>query len=98
MQGRASDLADTFGDRISSSEDLVPVLVEQKMIVAKMRTRHVPMKVLRFQIQGEHVGEQDIQRARDILHCIRLEVASCVEWSGPGFPNIHLLSPSRILI
>src|SRR6266853_5614471 len=38
------------------------------MIVPKMRTRHVPVKVLRLQIQSEHVGKQDIQRARKIPH------------------------------
>src|SRR5258706_1449325 len=53
------------------------------MIVAKMRARHVPMKVLRLQIQTEHVGEQDIQRARKIPHGIRLQVSLGV-WSGTG--------------
>src|SRR5258707_5243847 len=72
------------------------------MIVAKMRTRHVPMKVLRLQIQSEHVGEQDIQRARKIPHGIRLQVAWRVERSGPRFgisnSNLHFLSPFVSLI
>src|SRR5229473_7941112 len=97
MQGRAADLANTFGDRVRSGEDLVSLLIEQKVIFAKMRTRHVPMKVLGFQIQSEHVGEQDIQRARKIPHGIRLQVAWRVERSGPCFgisnSNLHFLSP-----
>src|SRR5712671_5403465 len=72
------------------------------MIIAEMRTRHVPMKVLRLQIQREHVGEQDIQRARNIPHGIRLQVAWGVERSGPCFgissSNLHFLSPSVLLM
>jgi len=98
MQGRAPDLANAFGDRIGRREDLVALFVQQKMIVAEMWTRHMPMKVLRLQIQSEHVGEQNIQCARNIPYGVRLEIASCVEWSGPGFPSIHLQSPSRTLI
>src|SRR5258707_14189487 len=71
------------------------------MIVAKMRTRHVPMKVLRLQIQSEHVGEQDIQRARKIPHGIRLQVAWRVERSGPRFgisnSNLHFMAASVAL-
>jgi hypothetical protein len=55
------------------------------------------MKVLRLQIQSEHVGEQDIQRARKIPHGIRLQVAWRVERSGPCFgisnSNLHFLPP-----
>jgi hypothetical protein len=62
MQSRAADLANTFSDHIGSGEDLVAVLIQQKMTVMKVCTRHVPMKVFRLHIQSEHVGEQDIQR------------------------------------
>jgi hypothetical protein len=55
-QGRAADLANTFGDRVSSGEDLVDVLIQQKMIVAKMRTRHMPMKVLSLVSVAKLVG------------------------------------------
>jgi hypothetical protein len=71
-QGRAADLADTLSYCIGSGEDLAALLVQQKMIVAKMRTLHMPMKILRLHIQSEHVGEQDIQRAREIPDAIRL--------------------------
>src|SRR5437763_4806326 len=47
-QRRAADLARTFGDCIGCSEDLLALLVKQKMIVAEMRARYVPMKILRF--------------------------------------------------
>jgi pantothenate kinase-related protein Tda10 len=47
-QGRATDFADTFGGRIGSGKNLVAMLIQQKMIVAKMRTRYMPMKVSSF--------------------------------------------------
>ena len=44
------------------------------MIVAEMRTGHVPMEVLRFQIKREHVREDHVERAGDIQHGGRLQV------------------------
>jgi hypothetical protein len=56
------------------------------------------MKVLRLQIQSEHVGEQDIQRARNIPHGIGLQITWRVELGGPGFgisnSNLHFIYPS----
>jgi hypothetical protein len=50
-QGRAADLADTLSYCIGSGEDLAALLVQQMLIVAKMRTLHMPMKILRLHIQ-----------------------------------------------
>jgi hypothetical protein len=61
---KPSSIFDAFG--------YVALLIQEKMIVAKMRSRGVPVKVLRLQIQSEHVGKQDIQRARKVPHDIRL--------------------------
>src|SRR5262249_25949607 len=66
------------------------------MVVAKVRARDVPVKVLGFQVEGEHVGEQDIQRARELPHGLRLEVVRRVERSSPqhlGVSNAHSTSP-----
>src|SRR2546425_1013912 len=43
-QGRATDLAHALSDRVGRGEDLLPLLVEEKMIVAEMRARYVPME------------------------------------------------------
>ena len=66
--GRAADLADAFGDVVGRCENLIAMLVEQEMIVAKMRAGHVPMEILGLQVKRKHVGEQNIQRAGEVVH------------------------------
>ena len=44
--GGASDLAYALGDVVRDGEDLFTLLIEKKMVVAEMRTAHVPMEVL----------------------------------------------------
>src|SRR5215831_18966499 len=60
---RAAYLANAFCNCVSRGEDLLTLFVKKQVIVAKMRTRHVPMKVLRFHIERKHIGEQDCERA-----------------------------------
>src|SRR4029077_14808767 len=36
------------------------------MVITEMRTRHVPMEVLGFEIDGEHVGQQCGEPDRDV--------------------------------
>src|SRR5437667_1248341 len=36
------------------------------MVITEMRTRHMPMEVLGFEIDGEHVGQQRGERDRDV--------------------------------
>src|SRR6185437_9740024 len=36
------------------------------MVIAKMRSAHVPVKVLRLHVKRECIGEQRIQRAADV--------------------------------
>ena len=55
---------------IGRGEDLVGMLVEKEVIVAKVRARHVPMKVLGLEIEREHVGKESIERPRDVAHGI----------------------------
>src|SRR5260370_16999321 len=55
-QRRPTDLPNTLGDRVGGGEDLLTLLIQQEVIVAKMGSRHVPMKVLRLQIESKHVG------------------------------------------
>jgi hypothetical protein len=43
--GRAADAPHTLGERIDRSEQLVSVLVEEQVVVAKMRSGKVPMEV-----------------------------------------------------
>src|SRR5205807_1412195 len=55
--------------------DLVALLVQEKMIVAEVRTRHMPMEVLRFQVEREHIREQGIERPGNVAHSIGREIS-----------------------
>src|ERR1700731_2734546 len=54
-QRRSADFTDTLGDWVGGGKDLLGLFVEQKMIVAEMRPRHMPMKVLRFHVERKHI-------------------------------------------
>src|SRR4029077_1868771 len=56
--GGASDLPRPCGDGVGGSEYLIALLVQQEVIVAEVRTRHVPVKILGLQVQREEIGEQ----------------------------------------
>ena len=61
--GGAADFADAFGDVVGHGEELVSVVVEEEMIIAEVRAAHMPVEVFGFEIQGENVGEQGVERA-----------------------------------
>jgi hypothetical protein len=67
MQGPSTDLPHALRNRIGRGKDLLTLFVEEKMIVAEMPARHMPMKVLRLDVKGKHVGQHDRQGRRDIL-------------------------------
>src|SRR6266849_7349925 len=67
-QRRAADLPYALGDRVRGGEDLVGLLVQEKMIIAEVRTRHVPMEVLRLHVEREYVGKQHVERGGDNRH------------------------------
>src|SRR6267378_2042629 len=67
-QSHAADLSNTLRDRVGDGEDLISLLVEQKVIVAKMRTGHVPMEVLSLQIERERIGEDQIESTRKLTN------------------------------
>lgn len=53
---RSTNLAHTPSDIVCHSQDLVRVLVQQQVVVAKMRSNHVPVEVCGLEIKREHVG------------------------------------------
>src|SRR5271156_3021313 len=54
-KGRAANLPRAFSDSIRHGDNFVTLVIEHQMIVAEMRPRHVPMKVLCLEIQRERV-------------------------------------------
>src|SRR5882672_1464872 len=56
-QGRSSDLSHPLRNCVGRREYLVALLIEKKVIVAKMRAGHMPMKILGLDVESEHVGQ-----------------------------------------
>jgi hypothetical protein len=73
-QRRPANLPYTLSDRVGRGIDLACLLVQEKMVVAEMGTRYVPVKILCLQVQDEHVGEQNIKGTRKLLTGIGPEV------------------------
>lgn len=70
----APDFANPLRNIVSYLKTLIPMLIEQEMKIPKMRTAHVPMTILRFQIQREDVGEQCIDSSGYISDCFLVNV------------------------
>src|SRR5580658_1329118 len=49
------------------------------MVVAKMRSAHVPVKILRLHVEHKHVGKDRIHAARDVCGCLRTEIRRCIQ-------------------
>ena len=87
-QRRAADLAHALGDRVGNGEDLVRLLVEQQVVIAEMRPGNVPVEVLRLQVEREDVGEQHVQRGREVLGRLGAEVATGVKRRRAAQPGL----------
>src|SRR5258707_14472171 len=55
---RGAEFPQARRNGVGRGQDLCRLLVEQQMVITEMRTRHVPMEVLGFEIDREHVGQQ----------------------------------------
>ncbi len=73
-QRLTAKLADTLRDGIGHRVDLVGLLIEQQMVVAEMRSAHVPVEVLGFQIQRKYIGEDGIHAAADVFRGLRAQI------------------------
>ena len=73
-QRLAAELAHALGERVGHRVELVAVLVQQQVVIAKVRAAHVPVEILRLEVQGEHVGQDAVQRAGDVGRGARREV------------------------
>lgn len=55
---RTADLAGPLCDQVGHGEKFGRLLVEQEVIIPKVRSRDMPMEILGLDVQGEHVGQQ----------------------------------------
>ena len=78
--GRAADLANALRDFVCHSKYLVGVVIQQQVVVAKMRTGHMPVKVLRFQIEDENIRNECVKSTRDVFNGFRIKIGGGQEW------------------
>ena len=91
----AAHLAHPLGDPVGHGEQLPALVIEQQVIVAKVRTRDVPVEVLGLEIEGEHVGEQAVERARDVADGLRGQTGRGVQrrrTARLGFLDVHAVT------
>ena len=75
--------------RIGGGENLIRLLVEHLVVVAKVWPGDMPMKVLRLEIEREHVRKQHSKNSGQL---------SCRSSSEVGMgPQLHDLSPFSII-
>ncbi len=70
----ASDLADALRDRVGHRVNLVGLLIEQQVVVAEVRSAHVPMKILGLHVQREYVGQDCVQASGYVLRRLLAEI------------------------
>src|SRR5262249_21222146 len=72
-----ADLPSPFRNRVCHGEDLVSLLVEQKMIVAEMAAVHVPVKILGLEVERKYICQQASQVFPDLIDPFGLQGGSC---------------------
>ena len=45
-----------FGDGIGHAKDLITLFVQKKMIIAEVRSGHMPVEVFGFEVEREYIG------------------------------------------
>jgi hypothetical protein len=59
-QCRAAELKDAFGKGVGHRKDLIDLLVQKQMVITKVRTRHVLVEVLGFDVERKGGHQQEI--------------------------------------
>src|SRR4051812_43619749 len=53
-----------------------------------MRTAHVPVEILRFQVEREHIRENRVHGAGNVFGGGTGEIARCCQWSIASLPKL----------
>jgi hypothetical protein len=67
VAGRATWLAHALGDVVGHRKNLRGLIVEQEVVVAKVRPAYVPVKVLGLEVKSEYIRKQRIEGSADVL-------------------------------
>src|SRR5207253_4146501 len=75
-----ADLSSPLRNLIRHGKQLISVIVEQKVIIAEVRSTHMPVKILGFQVQAEDISEERIKRACNVRDGFGINVRWRCEW------------------
>src|SRR5260370_39122647 len=81
LDRKSANFSNSLGDLIRHGEKLVAMFVEQQVVVAEMRTAHVPVEIFRLQVEREHVRQNSVHGASNILGGGTCEIGRCGQWS-----------------
>ena len=66
-QSGSADTTDPLGKHIRHREDLIALLIQQQMIVAKMWAADMLVKILRLEIKGKCISHQRVEAGCDCI-------------------------------
>src|SRR5271170_5356422 len=87
-ESSSAEFACPLGDIVRHREDLSTLIIEQQMVIAEMRAAHVPVEILRLEVESEHVGEHLAQLGGNLYDGIAAQVCwglqNSLLFHGPG--------------
>src|SRR6266508_1532829 len=89
MESNATNLSNSLCDGICHREKLVGALIEEQMVIAEMRTAHVPVEIFCFHIKREHIGENGVHLCADILNRLMREIGSRLQRRIPPLQKFY---------
>lgn len=75
-----AQFANTLGNRIDHGIKLAGLFIEHQVIVAKVRTTHVPVKNFGPQVKGGYIRDDAVHRRTDIARRRSVEVGWRYQW------------------
>ena len=88
LDRRPADLADPLGHRVRHGQQFRRLPVEEFVVLAEVRAGHVPVKVLRLQVQRKDVGERRVDHVRDLPHRLGRKVGGNGQRRGLTLPGV----------
>src|SRR5207249_2039630 len=93
----SAELSDALSDWICHRKKLIGLLVEEQMIIAKVRTTHVPVKIFRLHIERKDVRENGIHRSADVFGGRTRQIRSRREWCVASLHELQSLFRIRLV-
>src|SRR5439155_27084038 len=88
----SSDLSNSLRDWIGHREKLVGVFVGEQMVIAKVRTTHVPVEIFGFHVEREHLSQNGVHRSSDVPGRRTCEIGPRFQWRFTSVQKFYGLS------